>query len=177
MSITDHEKKIKTEIERVKSLINGESSGWVIRDKSLLLYSNDSVRKMKKYGRVSGEKLEMVGVRTIADLNAITDDQVRELGFLNIGERQLTDFQQQASQATKGERPKDIDYRKETNPYLARYGSSWREVIDNTHFMRHFTCVTKMVDHMFEFSKKAFQGTTHEKDWMLYHDALSLMTA
>ena len=34
-----------------------------------------------------------------------------------------------------------------------------------------------MVDHIFENSKQALQGTIHEEHRMLYHDALSLMTA
>ena len=34
-----------------------------------------------------------------------------------------------------------------------------------------------MVDHIFEETRKSFLNTTYEKDWMVYHDALSLMTA
>ena len=43
--------------------------------------------------------------------------------------------------------------------------------------LKLFTCITKMVDHMFEETKKTFMNTTHKEDWMLYHDSLSLMTA
>lgn len=43
--------------------------------------------------------------------------------------------------------------------------------------MRKYTCITKMVDHMFEETKKIYRNTTHTNDWKLYHDALSLMTA
>ena len=30
---------------------------------------------------------------------------------------------------------------------------------------------------MFSESAKVFKGTTHEEDWAIYHDALSLFTA
>ena len=33
--------------------------------------------------------------------------------------------------------------------------------------------VTLMMTHVYEETKKAFAGTTHEDDWMVYHDALS----
>jgi hypothetical protein len=39
------------------------------------------------------------------------------------------------------------------------------------------TCVTELVTHIYKESKRVMKGTTHEKDWVLYHDALLLMTA
>jgi len=34
-----------------------------------------------------------------------------------------------------------------------------------------------MVTHMMTATAAAYEGTEHEKDWMIYHDALALMTA
>ena len=37
--------------------------------------------------------------------------------------------------------------------------------------------INKLIDHIFIQTEKAFRGTKHEKDWMVYHDALSLFVA
>lgn len=34
-----------------------------------------------------------------------------------------------------------------------------------------------MIDHITLQTEKIFKGTTHEQDWMVYHDALSLFVA
>ena len=43
--------------------------------------------------------------------------------------------------------------------------------------MGQIVVITDYVEHMMQESKKCFQGTTHEDDWMIYHDALTLMRA
>ena len=177
LSVSDFEKKIKVEIDRVKMLRHGESSGWVVRDKSPILYMNDSLLKLKKCGKVACERLKNVGVLTISDLQNISAEQIQKLGSIKMGAKQVEDLKNQADRADPKNRPDDIDFRKASNPYLARYGNAWREICEGTHFMKQYCCVTKMVDHIFEETRKTFLNTTHEKDWMLYHDALSLMTA
>lgn len=70
-----------------------------------------------------------------------------------------------------------VDCRDFENPYEKKWGDNWRDVVVNTAFMRNYVDVQDYVTHVFEESRNVFKGTTHEHDWMVYHDALSLMTA
>ena len=40
-----------------------------------------------------------------------------------------------------------------------------------------FTAITDYTDYVFTEFKKAMKGTKHEDDWMVYLDALPLMTS
>ena len=37
-------------------------------------------------------------------------------------------------------------------------------------------CITNMVDHIFQSTADYFKGTKYKDTWLVYHDALSLMT-
>ena len=39
-----------------------------------------------------------------------------------------------------------------------------------------YCSINDLIDHMFIESEKIMKGTIHEDDYMVYHDALSLMT-
>ena len=179
LSISDFDKKINDEIRRVKGLKHGEKAGWVRKDESSRdkLFGEDSLMKLSKCGKVAYGKFKGVGLETIADLLKITEIQKSKLGSMKMSEENLEHFLKQARLADKHQRPKDTDFRLCDNPDLSRYGELWREIIEKTHYMKQFTCVTKMIDHIFEETRKVYLSTTHENDWMLYHDALSLMTA
>ena len=118
LSVSDFEKKIKVEIDRVKMLRHGESSGWVVRDKSPILYMNDSLLKLKKCGKVACERLKNVGVLTISDLQNISAEQIQKLGSIKMGAKQVEDLKNQADRADPKNRPDDIDFRKASNPYM-----------------------------------------------------------
>ena len=47
-----------------------------------------------------------------------------------------------------------------------------KSVICNKH-----VSINEMIDHIFLETEKAFKGTTHEDELMIYHDALSLFVA
>ena len=42
--------------------------------------------------------------------------------------------------------------------------------------MRKHECVTKMWLHVLQETANFFRGTTHEADWLVYHDALTHLT-
>ena len=69
-----------------------------------------------------------------------------------------------------------LDHRKKDNPYESRFGAEWREKIRKMLALSKYVSINEMVKHMHDETEKAFKGTTHESDWMFYHDALSLMT-
>ena len=43
--------------------------------------------------------------------------------------------------------------------------------------MVNYVVITDYIENIIEESRKVFKGNTHEADWVLYHDALSLMRA
>ena len=73
--------------------------------------------------------------------------------------------------------PAVVDHRKHDNPYLSRYGENWEEHIARSRRLKSQVKITDMVSWYMRETARAFQGTTHEDDWVIYHDALSLMTA
>jgi hypothetical protein len=63
------------------------------------------------------------------------------------------------------------------NPYEARYGNNWKSELKKATQMQAYVCITDMIEHIVQESEAVMAGTSHEEDWMFYHDALSLMTA
>ena len=59
--------------------------------------------------------------------------------------------------------------------YEALYPDTWSEEVDKA--LRRgagaVVCVTELMDHVVAESKKLFRGTTHEHDFVIWHDALS----
>ena len=73
--------------------------------------------------------------------------------------------------------PTIVDHRKHDNPYFSRYGENWEEYIARSRQLRSQMKVTDMVSWYMKETEKAFIGTSNKDDWVIYHDALSLMTA
>jgi hypothetical protein len=53
----------------------------------------------------------------------------------------------------------------------------WEKMMGLSRLMSPYNCVTELVTHIYKESERAMKGTAHEKDWVFYHDALSLMTS
>ena len=130
-----------------------------------------------------GPKLNRNGLHTIADLKNLTEQRMGELAGLKLGRgMSLHKFRQYQAAASTVENnaPTDMvkDYRKDENPYLARFGPDlWEEEIDRSITLRSSICITHLIVHMWAETAKAMKGTMHEDDWLIYHDALKLMTA
>ena len=123
MSISDYETKIRAEIDRVRNLKHGETAGWIVKNQEGKgkLYQNDPIRKLKKCGKVSCQKLQDVGIRTVVDLRKASREKSECLGSIQLSLTTLNHFCHQALEAEEADRPKDLDYRQEVNPYLSRY--------------------------------------------------------
>ena len=115
------------------------------------------------------------GIKTIKDLKQLTDDDAKKIE--GIGWKVLTKFRQEAHQASSDTPPPFIDHRRASNPYQSRYGNEWEAKLKNSAALSKFTVISDYIDHIFCESKKVMRGTKHQDDWMVYHDALSLMTA
>ena len=70
-----------------------------------------------------------------------------------------------------------VDHTKALNPYKSLYGNNWRDVIKVSGIMRGLMCIKDMVKHMHDASAALMKGMEHKDNWVLYHNALSLMTA
>ena len=70
-----------------------------------------------------------------------------------------------------------VDHRKTKNPYESRYGQAWEATIAKTTSLRGYVCVTEMISHMFLTTADSFKNTRFSTTFMVFHDALSLMTA
>ena len=180
VTIKDFGKKMKKQIEHVKSLKN--AGGWVRKNGHHGdIYQSDQVTKLKGLGDQSTKKLAVLDIKTVAGISAMSEDDILFLstnGKNPINRELLQQFRDQAQTCHKEDRPAATDYRKAANPYLAKFGeANWKKEIKKASFMTQYVCITEMVEHIVVESARMYKGTTHEADWMFYHDALSLMMA
>ena len=90
----------------------------------------------------------------------------------------LKNFRLSANDAEEGSAPPSKDHRKEVNPYLSKYGlDQWEAELDKSTYMSSYVSIKKLIEHMYNATNTIFEGTTHEDDWVWYHDALLLMTS
>ena len=103
----------------------------------------------------------------------------REDPITGIGRIVMSQIKMQAQTALVSNKPVDlvIDHKNSPNPYLSLYGNQWKLVIAKVKHLSSYVCVTDMVSHIIDASQEVMSGTKHEKDWIFYHDALSLMKA
>jgi hypothetical protein len=182
ITIKDRNKKRLLEMERVKGLKTG-GRRWVVDNRvEGTLYRNDPVTKLKGCGLVVKRKFEANGIEFLSDLRALDEDGVLAIvnasPELSLTKRQVSLFKERATNVIDEDAPEVMDYRNESNPYLARFGENqWENEIDSSVSLSSFVCVTKLIEHMWKETEKMFKGSKHEDNWYIYHDALTLMTA
>jgi len=178
LSKKDYDRKVDDEIDRIRKLVGGKQAGWIVsmREEGVL-YSNDPLTALSGLGPATFKKLLDFDIVEVEDLAHQTDMDLDKLAYHKVTtRRQLADWRDLCALACEEPPlPPDIDYRKQSNPYLARYGSSWMEKLSKSCTMEKYVLVTDMVQHIHDETAKLFDGITD--DWAFYHDALSLMTA
>jgi hypothetical protein len=182
ISIKERDAKRREEITRVLNLKGGLS--WVVSKREEgQLFLDDLVGEVNGIGASIAKKLQDVGISTIADLKNMTEHKFNETAAAKLGRGMslqiLKQYQAVASTSEITTPPNLItNYRKEANPYLARFGQRlWKKEIDQSITLRSTLCITSYIIHMWEQTALAMHGTIHQDDWLVYHDALSLMTA
>jgi hypothetical protein len=132
ITIKDRNTKRCLEIERVKSLKTGGSQ-WVV-DTRLEgdLYMNDPVTKLKGCGPATSRKFEAHGIKSLGNLCALDNTGIQAivsgLTELSLTMRQVCRFKELATNAKNEDAPGVRDYRKEDNPYAARFGENeWED--------------------------------------------------
>lgn len=133
------------------------------------VFQQDHVGRLHGAGPGAISKLEQLGITTVAQLIENPDAPVAAA------------VHAAARNASPGAYIcNELDHRRnpnEANPYKSRYGDQWETVIDNTAHMRKYVCITTVWEAVMASTIKAFRGTPHESDFLIYHDALSLLKA
>jgi hypothetical protein len=96
-----------------------------------------------------------------------------------VSENTLRDWRAKAEQANQGSAPVCIrkDNRENDNTYLSQYGPDlWMTKIRECSALSGYMCVTEMIDHIDNETKRVMKGTKNKGRGLWYHDALSLMT-
>lgn len=163
--------KISAEISRVRALpVDG--GPWVVgKRKDGELWEGDTLDRVVKCGPATAAKLAAVGIFTVKDLCATTEER---LAGVNVAILRAN-----AACALPGSFPsaRVVDHKLADNPYESLYGASWRDEIAKTTNLIGFVCITALITHIVIESAKLFVGTVHEHDWVFYHDALSQLTS
>ena len=137
------------------------------------IYRDDAVNVVKEIGKETHKRLKAEKICTVQNLKSMTDaesDILIAKGSLRVSKTKLEKFREDARKCLDEDSPVPIDHRNADNPYLSRFGDRWEIEIDRL-AMAGKICITEMIDHIFEESRKALG-----EDYLVYHDALSLMT-
>lgn len=174
---------------RSKSQESKKSGGWVVSGRvEGVIYTVDPVTKLPGIGKKTGEALNKCGIETTSDLKELLDNTdktnavMEKMPVNNKGKKQIStavleklikkvndlDLCDEAI-------PADIDYTRADNPFKERYGDEWEDRIRQHSALRGSVPVTDMIKHIWSETHKHFKGGAFEKDWKIYHDALSIM--
>mmetsp|Transcript_23 Transcript_23/g.35 ORF Transcript_23/g.35 Transcript_23/m.35 type:complete len:408 (-) Transcript_23:84-1307(-) len=140
------------------------------------VYELESIQSIPKLKGKTAEKLIRHGIVLVKDLKALhsNDQQMKTIAAETHGMsyKRLSDFVKVVTGCClPGEPPSIVDHRAADNPYQSKYGDSWEYEIDKI-CMIGSVCVMELIDFIFIETKHIY-GT----EGMVYHDALSLMTA
>ena len=174
---------------RVQQL-EGGGGGWVVSARDGRLFEGDVLMALKRgLGKKMQELLNVQGITNLGSLRHALDNPVStaEIAAIRgISNKKISSWREGLTHLHPGDPPPDIDHRKSVNPYISRYPNpvpdergklEWEVKVSNSVSCKAFVSIYDMIDHMFSESAKVFKGTTHEEDWAIYHDALSLFTA
>ena len=140
-------------------------------------YRDDSVTVLKKCAEKTAVKLWTVGIKTVGhflDIDAIEDFPIPE----KMRFKTMKDFWLQAKEnCIESNAPPKIDHWLHPNPYVSKFGDEWEDKIQKSAAFSHDCIITSYIKHMMHESVRVMEGAQHENSWVIYHDALSLMTA
>ena len=184
IGIPAYDKKMKEENQRVEGL--APCPYWVDRtpdDKNL--YWSSTLDKLPGISASKKRVLEDGGFVTLEDLKEC-DQPIKKRKLLElkgIGTKTINNFAvaitSMVGQAPAAPVQQGTDHRKEKFPYLSKFKT--QELADMK-MKKSVTCnnfcnIKDLVTHLYNESKRMFEGTDHEDDWYFYHDALTTMTS
>ena len=77
----------------------------------------------------------------------------------------------------KHEKSLPKNHKLHNNPYKPLFCYNWRDGILKSSALKIHACITDIVSHIYEETKRVMKGTIYEDSWYFYHDALSLITS
>ena len=183
VGVAKYNEMMHAEIRRVQAMSDKEAKtqGFLCDDSDTGIFLNDPVTKLPGIGKATAAKLSSAHVYTVqgALATAETPPTNEECTALGVDPKAIAKLVMAVKKVEDQVMPRNFDvtdFRKAANPFEARYGDQWRLKIAETKSMRKHECVTKMWLHVLQETAKVFQGTTHEDDWLVYHDALTHLT-
>lgn len=171
---------VPAQIQAIKSL--QRKGGWVqgARTAEDGVYEQDSIRILFAKGKVPKKAtiLETAGVKTLKDLQSLSDVDVKALVSNNkgVGKKGLLKIITGARAAKPGayDGSDFVDHTLARDPYLSRYGAQGRDAALAADLRKNGqVCITELVEHIISESANVFKGTKHENTWLFYHDALT----
>jgi hypothetical protein len=204
VSIKDYKEATATLIASVKKLTASVGTGWIISGReSNAIYRSDDLKflvgrknsegKALGMGKKKLEAFKSMNYNTVGDVGNLHGNDVAIDALVAQGGRGFTKpfvmtiIAVCRTDVCDGEPVPDVNHLQAENPFESRYGNEpsgiynkpcWEEEIRKKLMSsKHLVCITDLVTHIMRATEKAYHGTIHEEDWMLYHDALIVMTA
>ena len=176
ISPDDFDLKIQQEFRRVKSLSSNNNYYWIestVPKKTILCSS--PVISLPSIGKKAVKILEEQNISKVGDLKQKTDEEISALKGItaNMMKKFIPSVRQASDQVNT-----TIDHRKADNPYLSKFGEQhWLRHLKESSKMKSVALITDYVDHIWKESERVMQGTKHQDDWYVFHDALKIMTS
>ena len=146
------------------------------------LWTKGTTAGLKGLGEKMMKKLNAAGIFKMSDLKLCCFDTERSNEMVRnvqgLSKKKMADWKAvfENTDLVQGS-VTTFDYRTAANPFEERYGETWETYISKTEACRNKVSINKLIDHMFEETRKVFEGTIHESDWFIYHDALTLFSS
>lgn len=183
----DYIKMFKITVREPHSIPKDKAGGWIESTRKIgEVFKTDDISQVKGIGKKSKCRAALAewGVNTVQEFYDCfyMKPQKRHnfaKGVKGVSANKVAKWVDVCGAATEGE-PTTIDHRSsdKTNPWHSRYGGDeWKKKVMEHPNMTKIVNIRTMVTHMFNESAEYYKGTKYEDTWMLWHDALSLMTA
>jgi hypothetical protein len=121
-----------------------------LRSAPNFLFENDCITTMTDIADTTKTKFSRHNIKTVLDMKMMTASHMsaimRDKEF-KVSEHKLKKWQQAAYQEKEGSVPTHImkDHRKDMNPYLSRFGPTWKDESCKCTTMAGSIRITKMV--------------------------------
>ena len=160
-------KKMQSEIQKVKKNGGNKWATYAYPSdyNSYSIFDLYSLFLLKQIGKVVYQRLkEEKGILSAKDLKMWenkSDNELKLLKVYSLSIQTLKNMILQSLKALPGCRPGPtvINHKKIPNPYESLYGSEWQQVILKTTTMKRFILINRLVQQIYENTKKVFSGS------------------
>ena len=70
-----------------------------------------------------------------------------------------------------------FDYWTAANSFMEQYDNYWEIYTSKIEACRNKVSIKKLIDYIFIETENVFKGTTHENDWCIYYDELTMFSS